>query len=383
MNSTLRTLTAVLIVLGAQTVGLGQAVNFTGFVDVDFAGLTRIPDPGGVDVVMPGSMPGVMSGWDLQALALSFDEATDTLYVGLDAYAVLGDADGDSDAGSTGPALAALGGIDHPDLGGSETFLVVFDLDDDGTPDIIAGIPMGGDLTDFKVAEYAAGMPLSSAHLAFGNNLPQNTGAYLGTPIPQCPDMEFTIPDFCGLLNQYAGPGQDAIGVYVYMGSQDDATIGEDRLHGATPGDMLQVPFSDFVGCLPIMNNYALEMVAPTVGQGWMVTTSYGVQPGFGCCLLVSTVTNPGLYIPAPVDVTILVGTGPSDTLALDLGVPPQTSNCMCKETSMFLPAGIEQMTFHSQIFSYRPHYDPTQAVNFYGSNRLTIGPAAYPAPGS
>lgn len=359
-----------------------QAVSFTGFVDQDFAGLTTVLDPGGLDVNVPLSMGQAVSGWDLHALALSFDETTDTLYVGLDTYGILGDADGDADASRTSPALTALGGTDQVDLGGTETFVVVFDLNDDGTPDVIAGIPLGGQLSDFKVARYNTLFSLSNARMAFGNTLPTNTGTYLGTPIPQCPDVEFTIPNFCDLLNQFAAPGQSGLGVYVYLGSQDDAIIGEDRLHGNTTDDVLRVPFTDFVGCLPIRNNYAVEVLAPapTQGQGWTFTTSYGVPAGFGCCLLVSSTPHSGLYLPAPIDVTILVGTGPQDTLAVDLGYPPQTSACMCKENTYLLPPGVESLTFYSQIFAYRPNFDPNESVNFLASNRLAIGPADYPS---
>ncbi len=384
----IRNLTCCFILAAAAAHSPAQAVNFTGFVDVDFAGLTIKADPGGVDVAMPQIMNNQTSGWGIKALALHFDPATDTLYCGIDAFVVLGDADGDNAAGGTSNELAALGGTDHPDLGGTETFILVLDLDNDGNPDVIAGIPLGLDINGFKVSEYAQGIPLTSVFLAFGNHLPQHTGAVLGTPIPQCPDVEFTVPNFCELLNAYAVPGQEAIGAYVYMGSFDDATIGEDRMSGLTDGDMFEIPLSDFTNCLPIENNFdlrSIELLHNSVLQMdvWKVTTSYGVPEGFGCCLMISTVSNPGLYLPAPIDVTLLVGTSPADTFFVDLGGLPANAPCMCKEQEFYFPMGVEGITFYSQILSYRPNFDPNEAVNFFGSNRLSIGPTDYPSTGN
>jgi len=56
-----------------------------------------IPDSMGVgDVGLPlNAPPGTVSGWDMVDLRLTYDTATDTLYVGINTFGIAGDADGD------------------------------------------------------------------------------------------------------------------------------------------------------------------------------------------------------------------------------------------------------------------------------------------------
>ena len=58
-----------------------------------------------------------------------------------------------------------IGGVDLPDYGGTETFAVMFDIDQDGAFDIIAGVDGSNDLSGLQVAlfdETGAPMPRSS-----------------------------------------------------------------------------------------------------------------------------------------------------------------------------------------------------------------------------
>jgi len=223
--------------LVAPTPVAAATVTFTGDVATDFAGpgILTIPDAGGVgDVGLPNTAPsGIVSGWDMVDLRLTYDAGTDTLYVGINTFGIAGDADGDGNPGGTSAWLASQGGADLPDLGATETIAVFFDLDKDGTLvspdfDVIAGVPAGGNnISDFTVAQFS-GSPWLPGY-AFGPALPTHTGSYHANPSASDPDFEFTITNFSTL------PGQDAsLGgfiVWAFMGSIQDDGIGEDQIH--------------------------------------------------------------------------------------------------------------------------------------------------------
>ena len=109
-------------------------------------------------------------------------------------------------------------------LSGTESIAVYFDLGQDGTFDVIAGVPAPADVTGFTVANFA-GSPWNPAW-AFGAALPTHTGSYHANPSVADPDFEFTILNFSTL------PGQDALlagfTVWAFMGSIQDDGIGED-----------------------------------------------------------------------------------------------------------------------------------------------------------
>jgi hypothetical protein len=204
--------------------------TFTGNVTADFAGpgILTIPDPGGVgDVGLPANKPnGTVSGWDMVDLRLTYNAATDTLYVGINTYGIAGDADGNGDPGGTSTWLAANGGTDVANVGGTETIAVFFDLDKNGTFDVIAGVSGSTNITGFTVANFSGSPWYPSG--AFGTALPSHTGSYHANPSAAKPDFEFTILNFSTL------PGSDAsVGgfiVWAFMGSLQDDGIGEDSL---------------------------------------------------------------------------------------------------------------------------------------------------------
>ena len=117
----------------------GGASWFTGDVAADFTDATvvTVADPGGLDVGVPTAGGSAVSGNDIEYAALDYDPATDTLSVGIATYGVAGDVDGDGDGGTTSSWLSGLGGTDVADFGGTESFAVAFDLDEDGTLDVI------------------------------------------------------------------------------------------------------------------------------------------------------------------------------------------------------------------------------------------------------
>ncbi|MGB6873620.1 MAG: hypothetical protein WBE46_05740, partial [Dehalococcoidia bacterium] len=227
---TLSSIMALVLVLGmALTLATpaGAATpTFTGDVPTDFTGpgILTIPDPGG-DAGLPNNAPaGTISGWDMADLRLTYNATTDTLYVGINTFGIAGDADGDGFPGGTSGWLAINQGADNSNLGSTETIAVYFDLNQDGTFDVIAGVSGSTNVTGFTVADFS-GNPWNPA-FAFGTALPTNTGSYHANPSAADPDFEFTILDFSTL------PGQDALlggfRVWAFMGSLADDGIGED-----------------------------------------------------------------------------------------------------------------------------------------------------------
>lgn len=213
---------------------IAATITFSGDVPADFTGpgVLTILDPGGVgDVGLPGvATPGTTSGWDMVGFRLSYDSGADILYVGINAFGIGGDADGDGLPGNTSGWLTGTGGADVADLGGTESFAVYFDLDQDGTFDVIAGVPSGSDITGFTVSNFSGspGSPFS----AFGTAIATSAGSALyANPSLSAPDLEFTITNFSQLPGQTGS--NNLLGgfeVRAFMGSQEDDGIGEDYI---------------------------------------------------------------------------------------------------------------------------------------------------------
>ncbi|MCA9538513.1 MAG: hypothetical protein KC620_06465 [Myxococcales bacterium] len=221
--------------------GLGaafaQPIGFTGDVEADFApgapGVIVLADPAGVDVGMPLQFPaGQISGNDIKDVRLSYDAATDTLYVGVNTYGIAGDVDGDGNPGGSSLTLLDLGGFDLPDLSGTEALTVQFDIDQNGTFDVIAGVSAANaDIDDFSVNVFA-GSPFAPG-VSFGAPLPAYVGTVFGSPDAAGPDFEFTLVNFSGLLGRSANDTSARFGINAFMGSFGDAGIGEDFAPGA------------------------------------------------------------------------------------------------------------------------------------------------------
>jgi hypothetical protein len=329
-----------------------QAITFTGDAALDFATAPVImPDPGGADVGMPPLLSNNTSGWDMDNIVLSYDAVSDTMFVGLDTFGIAGDADGDGDPSNTSAELTSSGGVDQPNLQGTEGFTFGFDLNNDGNLDVIAGLAFGSDFSGYQVAEFQGS--IFSTMSAFGTPLPQNTGILFANPSAAAPDLEFTITNFSFLMDTYGAPQQDVIGVHAFMGSLEDDGIGEDFF----PGLVTQLIPTDDFRCLPVENLYTIIDFSPVVG-GDMLTTGYGIPEFYGCCAMVA-----GSLQPTPMPLPMLPGTPVllvglpdiSDMIVVDLGVPPSSGGpIQCKETTWFLDNTITSgTTFYAQTIAY------------------------------
>ncbi len=192
---------------------------FSGDCEQDFGPEAAvIPDDTPQDVVLPPEAPpGTASGWDLQAVYAEYNFFTDALYIGLDFSGQAGDADGGGDPDSTEPWLAAMGGTDRAGLAGSEAICVALDTNEDGSPDLIAGVGEGTDASGYQVA-HATGIDLP---VSFGDPWPSVQGAHaLG------PDFEVAFLHYREVLDPW--DWNSCFQLYAYAGSQEDAGIGED-----------------------------------------------------------------------------------------------------------------------------------------------------------
>jgi len=201
--------------------------------------VTRASDPGDVAQADWITAQGHVSGWNIQDVRLHYDSTSDTLAVGVNFFGIAGDADGDGDPGRTDPRTAVAGGVDLPGLGGRETISVAFDLDNNNTFDIIAGVPAdkstaGTGLNGFNVARYkgdAAGVAFG-----FGQTLTDQLGDLAFDPSAARSDFEFTIKNFTKIPGFEFDEGSlgfefsSGLGVSVLAGTPDDIIAGEDSV---------------------------------------------------------------------------------------------------------------------------------------------------------
>jgi hypothetical protein len=347
-------LRSTLIVLLVLSTGLfAQSVTFTGDAAADFAGAFIIADPGGQDVGVPMQLTGATSGWDIANVGLAYDEVNDQLLVGIDFFGIAGDADGDGDPNSTSAPLAGIGGSDNANWAGSESFTFALDLDDDGNLDVITGITPGGDISSLSTNLFSGS--IFAPFISFGAPLPAHNPILFATPSAATPDIEFSIPNFSGLLNLFATPGLANIGIHAFAGSQEDAGIGEDFL----PATFVQPVSVDNFPCLPIANQYQLESFVDD-GQNITVTTSFGLISGYGCCVLISSSLQPVPVVvtSVPNTPTVLVGTfgDPSSLEIIDFGVPAAApGDVSCKINTYTLPSGSvpSGSICYAQVYAY------------------------------
>lgn len=253
-------LAAVVLTAGLwATPGQAGAIVFTGNVEKDFPltaaeGLRGIvidnPTPG-----PPGAMPvsnprdvnipdwmaaeGRETGWNIKDIRLAYDQATDSLAVGVNFFGIAGDVDGSGDPNSSDPRTISSGGRDEPRFSNGETIAVGIDLNNDRVPDIVAGIPLvkpaGPDgqkldgIASFTLARYvdqAGGLPLG-----FGASLASYLGQKAIETSLESPDIEFEIKDFSQLGAMFR-PGFDplehAIGLEAFAAGLDDVIVGEE-----------------------------------------------------------------------------------------------------------------------------------------------------------
>lgn len=224
------------------------APTFTGDAAADFTGpnvivltdraIDGINTP---DVGLPRPYTDTdVSGFDIQALYMEYDPATDIMYVGIDCFVICGDADGDGDPDAPGDILGrpvadgGLGGEDVARFGAGESFGLLIDTDNDfdfdagtGDFDVVIGVNEAADLDAIGVFSYTDDIGFQLLGDTWGDPL-ANTVTLFADPSADTPDLEFTIADFSTLPGFTPGAELGAYQLHLGMGSSVDDGIGED-----------------------------------------------------------------------------------------------------------------------------------------------------------
>jgi hypothetical protein len=216
-----------------------DALSLTGNVETDFAlaEAVIVTDGTAPDVGLPGrpEWASVTSGWDIKDFRFFYDPADDSLYLGINFFSIAWDADGDGNPSAASPTLAALGGQDLADLGGSEAIQIEFDWNSDGVFDTIAGMPTNANAAAFAVApDLSPGTQLLGDSDRFGTPPVPRPYGFVGGSVT-APDFEFKIPNVSTL------PGFDAASGFAFRafaGSFQDDGIGEDFTQGVLHVDL-------------------------------------------------------------------------------------------------------------------------------------------------
>lgn len=212
----------MLCTLGALALGPAAfAVTFTGDVATDFAvSGVHVELDGLDDVGLPLNAPvGTISGWDVASTSFVLDRANDRLHVGVDFRGYCGDVDGDGADGITSLWLAANGGLDLPALAQSETACVLFDFDQNGSYELIAGY--GSQDGTYRVSTFMGSPYLPG--FGFGPLQPLNLGTHAYGP-----DLELTIEHLATTLEDVNPMLELCFNFMVFGGSFQDDGIGED-----------------------------------------------------------------------------------------------------------------------------------------------------------
>jgi hypothetical protein len=239
----IRVLIALAFLTGAKSV-LADAINFTGFVNNDFNPATHpgtyiIPGFPQSYVAQPAWMTqqGWVTGWNIQDIALNYNKATDTLYVGVQMYnnTPAGNVDGNGKPGQPDPRLVAQGGSDPAHVGGLGSITIGIDTNNGGHATVVAGIPefkypagVATGLDGFAVAlRNPDSAPYGSMQAQYGQILYNNMGNLAFDPSAQHPGFEFTIKNFSQLPGLNLAKG---FGISAYAGSPNDVVEGKDYI---------------------------------------------------------------------------------------------------------------------------------------------------------
>ncbi len=244
----------------------GQAVagpiTFTGNVAADFNPATNpsvvvIPHSNvPIHIAQPTWMTnsGLVSGWNIKDIRLDYNQATDTMYVGVNTFGIAGNVDGNGTPGSPDPRLVAAGGSDPANFGGDKGMAVgfapligTFNPASPPAPVIVAGVPgdkteAGTGLDGFSVAKWSpaggTGSPNYDLITSFGKQIPAGMGNLAFDPSAQHPGFEFTITNFSKLVGYNPLNG---LVVSAQDGSVQSVVTGKDYVF-STPIEAQQVP---------------------------------------------------------------------------------------------------------------------------------------------
>ncbi len=221
-----------LLLLGAMPAVAGP-ITLTGNVAQDFQptplnGVQVIPNSLGPVAMDPALVAkGFVSGFSVQDIRLSYDQATDKLYVGVNTLGIAGDADGNGNPGTADPYTTSKNGNDLPHFGGAKTITLGFANDaNPNAPVIVAGIPSVKPAGTNGIQNYQVSASNGSGDLSnsYGTKLTANQGGLAFDPSAAHPGFEFFISNFSKI------PGlnpKNSMWVSAIVGATDALVVGE------------------------------------------------------------------------------------------------------------------------------------------------------------
>ncbi|HEY2158095.1 MAG TPA: PEP-CTERM sorting domain-containing protein [Isosphaeraceae bacterium] len=253
------------------------AVTLTGNVGTDFPGGTTTGS-----AIVAGEQPssvaqspwitqsGWVNGWVVKDMQFNYNQAADTMQVGVAFYSIAGDPSGNP-SGSD-PRVAAAGGSAPPSLGGRDSITVEFAPPSTtngnlpGAPLIVAGVPENKSAsytgTDgFTVATAGANAAIQTA---YGTQISNAMGNLAFDPSPAHPDFEFTIKNWSQFQNLN---GSGGFWVSAYAGSPDDAVAGESHIAWSHIGKL--TPSQQVINPPPPPPTPPPTVPEPTTVAGW------------------------------------------------------------------------------------------------------------------
>jgi len=229
--------------LGARSAA-ADPITFTGNVANDFNPATN-PDVtiitssanlNPVSTTGPNGTPllnGVVPGDALKQVALDYNAATDTMYVGVQTWGVAGSAAGTTIASGNGMVVgfAPLTGAYKPSDLAAPTFVAGASNVSPGQSNAAAG--RGPGLDGFNVATYTGGTVPGTMNLltGFGQTLTAGMGNLAFNPSTATPGFEFTITNFSKLLG--ANPANGV--VVMTQDGEVNVDTSKDELAGTYP----------------------------------------------------------------------------------------------------------------------------------------------------
>jgi hypothetical protein len=228
----------------------------TGNAEVDLPStsksVTVVPGQAMGDVAQTAWMTqaGLVNGYAMKDIRLSYDQKSDTLAVGVNFYGIAGNTDGSKD-GSTNPLTTAAGGSNPPHIGGDKSISIAFapvtPAGASADPVVVAGVPASkagspaGSLDGFNVATVNDPVfKTSGIAQAYGTTLANNLGALAYDPSAAHPDFEFTVKNFSKI------PGLNALtnGFYIsaYAGTGTTIIVGKSAIPNTLVGTPLGQP---------------------------------------------------------------------------------------------------------------------------------------------
>ena len=176
--------------------------------------------------------------------------------------------------------LTGHGGTDVANLGQTEAIQILFDWNEDGVFDTIAGVPTDAAATAFSIApDVSPGLTLPADFRPVLAPRLHDLEPFVGALNATAPDFEFKIPNVSTL------PGFDAVSGFkfrAYAGSNQDDGIGEDfvgnsgALHVDLPAPVPEPPAAPVVSLTElIVSRSHFNFWGTAAGEGGIVRVEY------------------------------------------------------------------------------------------------------------